>query len=230
MIEQNKWAALFDVDGTMVDNRAYHERAWLELTRRMGRPMTSEYYRAHIHSRNNTDNVKTLFGQDAAPELIRKISDDKEALYRELYAPEMSEIPGLMDLLQSLADAEVPCGAISNSPPENVNLVLDGLDIRKHFQVVLNYTEVSRGKPDPELFLTAAARLGTPIERCVILEDSISGFKAAVRAGAPYVVITAGADEDELVNAKKAVARHENFTTLTVPMLRDIALGNGEEG
>ena len=210
----------------MVDNRHYHEKAWLELGRRRGLGITQEYYRAHIHSRGNMEIGRLLLGEDADPKTIVEMSEEKEAVYRELYRPELREIAGLGALLEELAKAGIPCAAVSNSPKGNVDLVLDGLGIRDAFKLVIDRDQVTNGKPDPELLLTAAERLGLQPAYCLVLEDSVSGFGCAEAAGTPYIVVTAGADPNELVHAKHPAAMVHDFTELTVALMQDWAIGS----
>jgi HAD superfamily hydrolase (TIGR01509 family) len=210
------WAAVFDVDGTMVDNRRVHEAAWLELAQRRGMAITPDFYRQRMHSRSNTEIGHLLLGADADGDAIAALSGEKEAIYRERYRPKLREVAGLSMLLAELAEAGVPCAVVSNSPPANVAMVIDGLQIRRYFRCVIDYTQVARGKPDPQLLQAAASQLGVPIERCLVLEDSVSGFAAAEAAGAPYVVVTAGADPAELCRAEQAVAVVVDFTELSV--------------
>jgi len=147
-------AAIFDVDGTMVDNAAYHQAAWIELCQRLGKPITPAYYTTHIHARSNELIVTTLFGEDCSPKFIAQVSRQKEQLYRDLYRPVIREIPGLTNLLIALQARGVPCAAASNSPKANVDMVLDLLDIRKYLQAVVDRDQVARGKPHPDLLLT----------------------------------------------------------------------------
>jgi HAD superfamily hydrolase (TIGR01509 family) len=221
----NGWAVLFDVDGTMVDNRAYHEKAWIELGGRYGFTVTPQEYREHIHARSNDRNVRRLFGVGVDDEFVRRISDEKEEIYRVRFRPVIREIPGLSNLLAELHETGIPCAAVSNSPPENVNMVLDELRIRRYFRTALNVRDVRRGKPDPEIILAAAAFLGLPVGTCVVIEDSISGFRAAEAAGASYVVVTEGADPDDLSYASAACAVHRDFTTLSVRALEACVRG-----
>ena len=218
------WAVLFDVDGTMVDNRGFHEQAWIEFGRVHGIVMTPEIYRRHIHSRPNDANIRFLFGDQVDRAAIGRLSDQKEEIYRGLYRPVLRGIDGLLALLEALAGAGVPCAAVSNSPPANVGMVLDDLGIRRCFRLVLDVSHVTRGKPDPEILYRAAEGLGVCPACCVLLEDSISGFGAAEAAGMPYVIISAGADPDELPRAVSARAVHRDFTSLTVGELRKYAL------
>ena len=213
--EHTKWGVVFDVDGTMVSNTAYHRQAWFELCARYGISMTHEAYHIKIHARSNDQIVPNLFGPEVDERFIRKIELEKESLYQELFRPVMRETPGLTDLLAALNQAGIPCGAASNSPKANVDFVLDGLGIRGHFSAIFCRDDVAVGKPDPELLLRTAARLNLPPNRCLVIEDSVSGFAAARNAGMPYVVITAGGDPSELAQAQDARQICEDFTTLT---------------
>ncbi len=205
---------IFDVDGTMVDNAAYHEKAWIELGRRRNLPITSQYYRTRIHARSNDKNVQGLYNNTATPELIAQISGEKEAIYRQTYRPVIAEIPGLARLLAALHAQRVPCAAASNSPRENVDMVLDELRIRKYFSVAIDRNQISRGKPDPESLLTAAAAFKLPPHRCLVVEDSPSGFQAARNAGMKYIAITAGADPNDLQHAAAAAAVYRDYSTI----------------
>jgi len=215
MTFQKNWGVIFDVDGTMVDNLKYHQQAWIEIGRRYSLNITPEFYRAKIHSRSNDWIVSSLFTDKIEPELVEKIGEEKEAVYRQLFRPVVKEVPGLTSLLKQLKSCAVPCVAASNSPIENINMVLNELDIRKYFIAVITYMDVAKGKPDPQIFLAAAQKLALPPKHCLIIEDSVSGFQAAENAQMPYIVITAGADENELKAAGSAKAFYKDFTKIT---------------
>jgi len=208
------FAAIFDVDGTMVDNAPFHQAAWIELGKRRGKPITAEYYRTHIHARSNELTVRRLFGEDCSADFIAAISTEKEQLYRDLYAPKICEVAGLTDLLRVLWSRNIACAAASNSPAANVNMVLDLLRIRSFFRVVIDRQQVTRGKPHPDLLLAAAQGLGVPPRRCLVFEDSTAGFAAARNAHMPYIVITAGACLADLVEATDAKDVHADFTSV----------------
>lgn len=214
------WGVIFDVDGTMVNNVAFHEKAWITFGERQGLPITPAFYREHMHSRSNDVIAKVLFGEDVSPTLAKKMNMEKEAIYRELYRPHIKENPGLTPLLEALHQAKIPCAAASNSPPENVEMILEGLRVRHYFRAISALDGMVRGKPHPDLLFKASEALELSIDRCVVLEDSVSGFQAADRAGAPYIVISCGANPASLLHTQKARAIHHDFTTLTPEMLR----------
>jgi HAD superfamily hydrolase (TIGR01509 family) len=204
----------------MVDNTEYHQSAWTELCTRYGKSITDEFYEEHIHAHTNDSIVRTLFG-DVDNKQIGDISKEKETIYRQSYRPVIKEIAGLTNLLKTLKTRGIPCGAASNSPKGNVDMVLDELDLRQYFDVVINNDQVSRGKPDPEILLTAAARLKLEPEKCVVFEDSISGFKAARRAEMPFVSIITRADDQSLEFIASGPI-HSDFTQITPAYLEAI--------
>jgi HAD superfamily hydrolase (TIGR01509 family) len=218
----DKWAVIFDVDGTMVDNSACHRDAWLEFGKRNGFDITEEYYNSYIHSRSNERIMRRLCGDDVEHDKAWAMSMEKEVLYRQMYAPVMKEIGGLGELLQQLKTAGVMIAAASNSQKDNVDFVIDGLDLREYFDVIVHRDMVKIGKPDPTLFLMAVDKLGIDKSRCIIVEDSISGFRAADNAGMGYVVVTEGADAEELKHAGSARAVYVNHTEITVEKLREL--------
>jgi len=221
MTTQNNdnWGAIFDVDGTLVNNTAFHRQAWLDLCDRYGIAMTPEAYHEKIHARSNDKIVPNLFGPEVDTAFIRKIEIEKETLYQDSFRPVMRETPGLTALLSALKAAGIPCCAASNSPKTNVDFVLDGLDLRRFFSVVLCRDDVAVGKPNPEILLKSAAGLNLPPHRCLVFEDSSSGFAAARTAQMPYIAITCGTDPVELAQACDAYALYTDFTTITLDNL-----------
>ncbi len=223
MAEKNKaFGVIFDVDGTMVNNTSFHRQAWLDLTARYGMPLSEQDYHEKVHARSNDKIIRNLFGDNTTPETIQRIADEKEGLYRSSFAPHLKACPGLIELLEALKTAQIPCAAASNSPIGNVDFVLDGLAIRHFFKAVVNRDMVAVGKPHPELFLKAAEGLALPPDRCVVIEDSSSGFAAARAAGMKYIVITAGADPVELAQARDAAGFFPDFTLINAALLANL--------
>lgn len=223
MAEKNTaFGVIFDVDGTMVNNTSFHRQAWLDLTARYGMPLSEQDYHEKIHARSNDKIIRNLFGDNTTPQTIQRIADEKEDLYRSSFAPHLKAYAGLIELLEALKTANIPCAAASNSPVGNVDFVLEGLNIRRFFKAVVNRDMVAVGKPHPELFLKAAEGLALPPDRCVVIEDSSSGFAAARAAGMKYIVITAATDPVELAQAQDAAGFFPDFTPITVALLTNI--------
>lgn len=211
----HEFCVIFDVDGTMVDNALFHQAAWVELGVQYDLPITEQYYQKHIHARSNPQIVKTLYNTDSPdPELIERIEHDKESFYRKRYRPVIEEIAGLTALLEKLSALSIPCAVASNSPKLNVDMVLDELGIRKYFDVVIDSNQLTKGKPDPQGLLIIAETLGFEPKKCLVIEDSPSGFKAAENANMPYIIITAGAHIDIEKLTVNPIAIHKDFTNI----------------
>jgi len=215
----HKFGIIFDIDGTMVNNTSYHREAWFELCRRYNIPLDHQSYHEKIHARSNDIIIPNLFGPGVDGSFIHKIAEEKEGIYRDSFRPVMQETPGLTALLNKLRNAKIPCAAASNSPKANVDFILDEMNFRPFFQSVIYRDIVKIGKPNPELFLKAAAGLGISPEKCLVFEDSASGFKAARAAGMSYIAITFGADPHELTEAGDAKAIHKDFSQIKLETL-----------
>lgn len=181
---------IFDIDGTIVDNHAHHEEAWLLWGQRNNKPIDREFYRTRLYARTNEQIFNILYDGAVSPEQILQFADDKEAIYREIYGPVMKPMPGLVDLLTELQRREIPCAAASNAGRINVDFVMDRLDLRRFFKTTLASEDVTHGKPDPALFLLAAKQIGVNPTNCRVFEDSAAGFEAAHRAGMKIFAIT----------------------------------------
>jgi beta-phosphoglucomutase len=216
------YGLIFDVDGTMVDNAAWHRAAWLELGRRRGIPITESFYQRRIHSRNNPEIIAMLRAVFPDAELPDNIEEEKEIIYRELYRPRIRVTPGLLELLEGLASAGVPLAAASNSPWGNVAMIFEELGISGYFPHVFTPDMGLEGKPSAALYRKAAGAMGLPLSRCLVFEDSVSGFRACEAAGVRYIVILYGADAGCLEHARNAAAFHDDFTAITPETIRRI--------
>lgn len=210
-------AVIFDVDGTLVDNHAAHEKAWMVWAGRHGHALDHAFYQEHLYARSNDRILRTLLGEHLSADDILAWAVEKEAIYRDLYRPQMAPMPGLLPLLEQITAAGLPCAAASNAERINVDFVVDGLGLRDKMKVVLAREDVAVGKPDPELFLLAARRLDCPPEQCLVFEDSAPGFEAAHRAGMSCVAIT-GHSRGGAIPAHVADT-HRDFQTVR---LRDL--------
>lgn len=176
-------AVLWDVDGTLVDSLEYHWLSWREALSREGYRLTREQFLSTF-GRRNDEILRTYFGPDIAPERILRISLDKEEQYREMVRSRGIEaLPGVHDWLRRLKADGWRQAVASSAPPLNLEVILAALDVQNCFDAIVSAEEVERGKPDPQIFLAAAAKVQTPPDRCVVVEDAPAGTEAARRAG-----------------------------------------------
>lgn len=184
-------AAIFDMDGTLVDNSAVHVRAFDIFCARYG---VTDWKRKidGAFGMGNDDIMRMLMPEAVIRERgLRRLAEEKEAIYREIYAPEIEPVAGLADLLGRLREAEIRCAVGSSGCRANVDFVLERCGIGPFFELRVNGDMVSRCKPDPEIYLTAAAALGLAPAECLVFEDAPAGIEAARRAGAGRIVAIA---------------------------------------
>lgn len=204
---------IFDMDGTMIDNMMVHHRAWQRKLAALGLELSLEEVRLSIHGINE-EIVERLFGNRFSPEERRRIAWEKEAEYREIIRPELQLIAGLENFLQAAAQQNIPMGIGTAAPPENVQFALDELQLRPLFRTVIDSKMVRRGKPDPEVFLTVAERLGLKPENCLVFEDSPTGAEASCRAGMPAVILSTTHAPEEFSHFDNIVRIVPNFSGL----------------
>ncbi len=183
-------AALFDMDGVIVDNRDAHLRAFEVFADRHGiRGFDAQELLPYFGSTNAVI-MSRLFGRDDLPtEEVERLSQEKEAIYRELYDPIMQPADGLVALLEVLRGAGIRIAVGSSAPRVNVDFVLERCGIAAYFDAVASGSEIRRSKPDPEVYLLAARKLGVAGSECVVFEDAFVGMEAARRAQARVVAV-----------------------------------------
>jgi len=178
------------MDGTLADTMPYHQLAWDAMLPKLGVEVDRDDFFHWSAGLTNREIFPRLLGRDLQVSELTVLSEQKEALYRDLYRPHMRTLPGVLPFLQRTIDMGYQRAVGSAAPPDNLDLVLDGLALRPYFQAIVGGADVSRGKPDPEIFLRAAERLGVPPESCVVFEDAPAGIEAARRAGMRCVVVS----------------------------------------
>ena len=201
------WCAIFDWDGVVIDSSRQHEESWERLAREAGRPLPEGHFKAGFGRKNEFIIAHLLGWTDDSAEL-RRLSMRKETLYREIVRENgLEPLPGVRTWLERLAAARVTCAIGSSTHRENIEVSLDILGFRRFFPEIVSAEDVSHGKPDPEVFLKAAGKIGMAPERCVIFEDAHVGIEAARRAGMRVVAVATTNTLEELGAADRAVKR-----------------------
>lgn len=211
-----KKAAIFDMDGTLVDNSAVHVRAFELFCNRYG----VNDWRTKLEKAfgmGSDDIMRMLLPEEVIRERgLQALGDEKEEIYRTIYAPEIAPVKGLKELLELLRRAGIRCAVGSSGCQQNVEFVLSSCKIEEYFEVKISGDMVSRCKPEPEIYLTAAKTLGVKPEECIIFEDARAGFEAARRAGAGSIVAIATTLPSEVIlNEQLADVVVEDFSEIT---------------
>lgn len=196
-------AVLWDLDGTLVDSAGLHWISWRDTLAAEGIRITRQQFLDSFGQKNDRI-LPVWLGPDTPPERIRRVGEAKEAEYRRLVQVHgLTPLPGAAEWLRRLHLRGWKQAIASSAPRQNVQVMLRALAVDREIDAVVGAEDVSAGKPDPEVFLAAAARLDVPPDRCVVVEDAAVGVDAARRAGARSVGVgsAAGPDADLLVRS-----------------------------
>jgi beta-phosphoglucomutase len=176
-------AAIFDMDGVLVDSYHAHFKSWQMVAADEGLTVSEASFAAQF-GRTSREIIAAYWGKDRYnEEEIAALDARKEAAFRRILKADFRVMPGARELLESLHDAGFSLAVGSSGPPENVDMVVGELGARGLFRAIVTGDDVTRGKPDPQVFLIAAERLGAPPERCAVVEDAPAGIAAANAAG-----------------------------------------------
>ena len=215
-MEAANWGALFDWDGVIIDSSSHHEESWERLAREEARTLPPDHFKKGF-GRKNEVIIPKLLGWTQDPAEIRRLSLRKEALYREVVAERgLSALPGVRTWLERLRDAGVPCAIGSSTHRANIDLSLGLIGLAEFFTGIVTAEDVSHGKPDPEVFLLAAARINRPPERCVVFEDAHVGITAARAGGMRVIGVATTHPASELTAADLAVQRLDELQPATL--------------
>lgn len=175
-------AVIWDLDGTLVDSEEYHWQAWHDAMADEGVVITRPQFLKTFGLRNDAV-IPMLLGTSADTSRIQRIGDDKEEQYRRLVRQSgLKPLPGAAEWVRRLHQDGWPQAIGSSAPRRNVEVVLEVLGLAEYFQAISSAEDVTAGKPDPQVFLVAAAKLGAAPERCIVMEDAVGGVEAARRA------------------------------------------------
>ena len=171
------------MDGTLIDSAEYHWLTWRDALAAEGYPLTHDEFASFFGQRNDTI-VRRFLGADVASDAVVRIGGDQEAAYRRMVRDRgIAPLPGVRAWLERLHRDGWKQAVASSAPPANIETLVEVLELRDVFQALASGEEVPHGKPAPDVFLHAAARLGVPPARCVVVEDAPAGVEAGRRGG-----------------------------------------------
>jgi beta-phosphoglucomutase len=183
-MQQTCIAIIWDMDGVLVDSGDFHYRAWRETLKAVMNTDISYDAFQRTFGLRNLEMLRDHLGYAMTIDEVNRLSGIKEARYRELiHLNGMNLLPGVKQWLDHSTASGWRQAVASSAPRENVEAVVDAVNIRGYFNAMVSAEDVSRGKPDPEVFLSAAAKLGIPPSRCIVIEDAPVGIQGARSAG-----------------------------------------------
>lgn len=181
------YGVIFDMDGVLIDSADAHYQSWKQLAREIGADVTQDQFDATF-GRHNSDIIPIVFDVNE-PEKVKQLADRKEELYRDLVCRDAPIVDGAIDLVRSLYQKGIPLAVGSSAPRANIKLILTLMGVQDCFSALVSADEVTRGKPDPQVFSKACEKLNLPPAQCVVIEDAPAGIEAASTAGTKCVAI-----------------------------------------
>ena len=206
-------AAVFDMDGVLIDSGAHHRHAWRMLLDEMGaEPADPEHWRLTI-GRPSEEAIPLLLGRRVSDAEARRLARRKRDFYQARAQKGLDPVLGVREFLESLEELGVPCGVGTSASRWDAERLLDDLGLLRFFDAMVTADDVMLGKPDPEVWVQVARRLRVPVARCVVFEDAPVGIQAARAAGMRAIGVTTAHREDELIAAG---------ASLTIPDFRGL--------
>lgn len=206
-------AFIFDMDGTLVDNMRFHTEAWRTLIEENGFEFNERRFLVETAGQTNREIIPGVFGA-MSNERLSELALRKEELYREAYLAHRTPVGGLVEFLDASQALGIKMAVSTAASPANMAFILDGLDLRKYFGALTTAADVKRGKPDPEIFLLSAERLGVDPAKSLVFEDAFFGFEAARRAGMPSIGLSTVNSAEEIMATGIVAEVHADYTTL----------------
>lgn len=202
----NKKAFIFDLDGVIVDTAKFHFVAWQRLAASLGINFT-EKENEQLKGVSRVNSLKKILewgNKEISPDVFQAKMDQKNEEYLELIKTlDVKDIlPGVHDFLLELKELGQPIALGSAS--KNARPILEKLGIKNLFEVIVDGTNVTKAKPDPEVFLNACEQLGYSAKESVVFEDSVAGVQAANTAG----MISIGLGEQDILQEADEVFTH----------------------
>ena len=198
-------AVLFDMDGVLVDNAAWHAAAWADCAASL-LGLTVRPDDPRIHGGLNHEILGALVGRPFSVADAREFHDAKERCYRGLARGKLHPVPGLRRYLERLEESSLAVVLVTSADPTNIAFVLDELGMQSRFPLRVSGADVTRGKPAPEAYMKGAAMAGAPTGACLAHEDSLNGVRSAVAAGVRVAALTTTTTRAPLLEAGAAWA------------------------
>ena len=191
---------IFDMDGTIVDSLPYHNEAWKIFFNENKVENFSEKLNEYKGG-GTLDLMRTVYGDQYSKKELKKMSEDKEKIFRKIYKGEIKQILGFKKFLGELKSKDIMIGLASNAIRKNVSMIINELEIYDYFDSIICGDEVINGKPNPEMFNETIDRFNISKNECLIFEDSLEGVLAAKNSGVKVIGITSSSSNKVLKDA-----------------------------
>ncbi|ERJ57525.1 HAD family hydrolase [Sphingobacterium paucimobilis] len=191
-------ALLFDMDGVIAHTNPYHSKAFEAFFDKYKIPYSLAEFEEHMYGKHNSYIMSHFFKRPIAGDELLQLEQEKEEMFRQVYAQHVEGIPGYVNFLKKIKQAGIKTGVATSAPRANMDLIIDGLEIRNMLDSFMSSENVSQHKPNPEVYIKSAVNLQIPYHRCIVFEDSFSGITAAINANMKVVGVLSSHTKSEL--------------------------------
>ena len=214
----DQYCIIFDMDGVLADTEPIHFESWIKLAAEIGVRFTRDLFEETFGQQSPTITRK-LVGADVDEDLVEEWASLKEKYYREMIREKLEPLPGVIRIIKELKTEGFKLAIGSSGPPENVELLISRLNIKPFFDVIITAVDVKKGKPEPEVFLTAAKKLDIIPQNCIVIEDAPVGLEAAKRAGMISIALTTTHNKAELNDANLII---KDLTEISIREIKNL--------
>lgn len=186
------------MDGVIAHTNPYHSMAFREFFKKRELYPTDAEFAQHMFGKSNSYILSHFLGRPVTGAEFTALEEEKEGLFREIYADHVRDIAGFLPFLSALKQAGFKTGVATSAPRANLDLIMGKLGFEPLMESIMASENVTRHKPDPEVYLKSAMNLGIDPGRCVVFEDSFSGISAALNAGMKVVGVLSSHAREEL--------------------------------
>lgn len=204
-------AALFDMDGVLIDSLSQHRESWMRYCRKFNIQLSQRKFDREYFGHQGPEIISKVFGDGYTAEERQRMSKETDEIFQDLVRQGVTPVAGVKKFVKNLKQLGIPMALATSGSSANTITVLEGLKLDGEFSAVLTEEDVTHGKPDPSVYLLAAGRLGIPIHECVVFEDTPVGILAAKSAGAFCVALTTTTYKSRLTMADAIISDFEAF-------------------
>jgi HAD superfamily hydrolase (TIGR01509 family) len=213
---------IFDLDGVIMDNNAYHEKSWQIFCDSNGIHLSDKDMQQFINGRRASDALDFIFNGNCTNAEKRKHQKLINKIYRDIYRKEIQPVDGLYPFLEELKESDIPVVLATSAPRGNVDFAFRHILIRDYFKTVLSAEDIYRGKPDPEIYCKAIQETGLSSCDCVVFEDSMSGVASALEAGAHVIGVATTLRKEDFSGTMEVI---NSFEEINVKKILSLIIG-----
>lgn len=198
-------AVIFDMNGVIIDDERIHQESWRVYCNKHGFHITDDEFKHKVFGRTEKDTFVYLYDRAITPDELENFSNERVDTAIEIFKSQIKMTDGLQYLLDELSENNIPMAVATSARRRYFNFIMDELHIRNYFKVVLTAEDITKGKPDPEIYIETAEELRIDPKDCIVFEDTLSGIKSAKTAGMKVVGIATTHSKEELSLADAVV-------------------------